>query len=442
MSARSSSTGASQIASGGKRGLAYTSAANTYFFAQSGQTSQVTWAYNWGPQPGGQISSNVEFVPLLYNNDASLCASWPAYAESAIANGTTALMSFNEPDLCQDGSACMDVGTAVATYKKYMQPLAGKASLGAPAITNIGSSTGAPVGATYLEYFLGNCTGCQIDFVNMHWYSNVYAGVGYLQSQVEAVRAVAGGRPIWVTEFGLDSTEPYTAQQLQDFLEEAMIYLDNQTDVARYAYFLDSPGYLLNSAGTALSATGGMYNNYSLSANTALEMVTAHFADVDVTLLARAAFLVNGILSIDTSSLDTVFGADPWFGMKKTLNVLYKQGSQYFVLNLVENSGQYTVTPTTAGSADRVTPLSNIDTTSSALQILGASWGNQTVTSTGLYTHLNQAANGGTKVAFGDGLFGTGATWGSSKSGVVWYYSNYSLKSVAGRDGGVYTISL
>jgi len=434
----SPSTGVGQITSRGKRGLAYNAASNTYLFAQSGQSSQVTWAYNWGPQAAGVINPNVEFVPLLYNNDANLCASWPAYAQSAIAAGTTALMSFNEPDLCQDGSACMNVSTAVATYKKYMQPLAGKASLGAPAITNIGSTTGAPVGADYLKYFLGNCTGCQVDFVNMHWYSNVYAGVGYLQSQVEAVRAVAGGRPIWVTEFGLDSTEPYTTQQLQDFLEEAMIYLDSQTDVARYAYFLDAPGYLLNGAGTGLSATGRMYDNYSLSANTALEIVSAHFADMDVTLLAQVVLLINGVLSVDTSNLDFIFGTDPWFGMAKTLNILYKQGSQYYALNLVENSGSFTITPTTAATANRVTTMSNIDTTSSAVQILGASWGNQTITAKGLYAHLTQAANDNAEIMFGDGLFGTGAEWGSMKSGVVWYYSNKSIKSLAGRDGGLY----
>ena len=217
-----------------------------------------------------------------------------------------------------------------------------------------------------------------------------------------------------------------------------MIYLDSQTDVARYAYFLDAPGYLLNGAGTGLSATGRMYDNYSLSANTALEIVSAHFADMDVTLLAQVVLLINGVLSVDTSNLDFIFGTDPWFGMAKTLNILYKQGSQYYALNLVENSGSFTITPTTAATANRVTTMSNIDTTSSAVQILGASWGNQTITAKGLYAHLTQAANDNAEIMFGDGLFGTGAEWGSMKSGVVWYYSNKSIKSLAGRDGGLY----
>lgn len=109
---------------------------------------------------------------MLYNDDVGLLESWNAKATSAIAAGSSALFSFNEPDLCGSGSACMNVSTAVSTYKQYMQPLAGKALLGAPAVTN-GASDTSTIGLDYLSSFLSSCTGCTIDFVNVHWYSNV-----------------------------------------------------------------------------------------------------------------------------------------------------------------------------------------------------------------------------------------------------------------------------
>ncbi|KAG9656129.1 glycoside hydrolase family 128 protein, partial [Aureobasidium melanogenum] len=257
----------------GKRGLSYNQANLTMPFSLSGQDSQVSWAYDWfyapcsaaGVQSCG-FNPALEFVPLLYNDDPNLLSQWPAAAQFAIDNGSTALFSFNEPDFCQSGSACMNVSTAVYYHQQYMQPFAGKALIGAPAVTNSGGGTDAdPMGLQYLQYFLGNCTGCTIDFINLHWYSNKYAGASYLEYYVNSARAVAAGRPIWITEFGLDSTYSYTDAELQAFLQEAMPWLDQQPDVARYAYFMDAPGILIDSAGDGISGTGMVYNNFTNS---------------------------------------------------------------------------------------------------------------------------------------------------------------------------------
>ncbi|KAG9602597.1 glycoside hydrolase family 128 protein, partial [Aureobasidium melanogenum] len=241
-------------------------------FSLSGQDSQVSWAYDWfyapcsaaGVQSCG-FNPALEFVPLLYNDDPNLLSQWPAAAQLAIDNGSTALFSFNEPDFCQSGSACMNVSTAVYYHQQYMQPFAGKALIGAPAVTNSGGTDADPMGLQYLQYFLGNCTGCTIDFINLHWYSNKYAGASYLEYYVNSARAVAAGRPIWITEFGLDSTYSYTDAELQAFLQEAMPWLDQQPDVARYAYFMDTPGILIDSAGDGISGTGMVYNNFTNS---------------------------------------------------------------------------------------------------------------------------------------------------------------------------------
>jgi hypothetical protein len=199
---------------------------------------------------------------MLWNGNNDATSSWSARAQAAIDAGSTALLGFNEPDLCQDGSACMSVAAAVTTWKTHMNPFAGKALLGSPAVTNSGS----PSGLTWLQQFLNTCTDCHIDFINIHWYSNKWAGANYFKSHVQAAHAMSGGRPIWITEFGLDYSDgTYTDAELQAFLREVIPWLDAQDYVHRYAYFMDAPGMLINSAGTSMSETGILYNNYTTS---------------------------------------------------------------------------------------------------------------------------------------------------------------------------------
>lgn len=65
------------------------------------------------------------------------------------------------------GGACMSLAAAVAAWKEHMEPqksLKEKMYLGSPAVTN------GPSGLTYLSYFMTACTGCTIDFINVHWY--------------------------------------------------------------------------------------------------------------------------------------------------------------------------------------------------------------------------------------------------------------------------------
>jgi hypothetical protein len=239
-------------------------------FSLSGQGSQVSWAYDWFYAPCTTPGVNdcnfnpaLEFIPLLYNIDPNLLSQWPTAAQIAIDNGSTALMSFNEPDFCISGSACLNVSTAVSYHQQYLQPFAGKALIGAPAITNSAGTDANPMGLQYLQYFLGNCTGCDIDFINLHWYSNKYAGASYFEYYINSARAVAAGRPIWITEFGLDNEFGYTDAELQAFLQTVMPWLDQQPDVARYAYFMDAPGILIDTAGDAISGTGIVYNSFT-----------------------------------------------------------------------------------------------------------------------------------------------------------------------------------
>lgn len=244
---------------GGKRGVSYNVGKLTQPFGPKPKKgSQVTWAYNWYNAPGDGFNSDLDYIPMLFNDAASATGPWAAAASAAIASGSTALFSFNEPDVCYSGSACMPVASAVAAYKKHMNPFKGKALLGAPAVTNGGS----PYGITYLQQFLQQCPKCHVDFINVHWYSNKYAGAAYFEEFMTSVKAIAGGRPIWVSEYGLTNENPYTEQELVQFLKTTMSWMDQQPWIARYAYFMDAAGVLMDANGDKKSQAGKVYDSY------------------------------------------------------------------------------------------------------------------------------------------------------------------------------------
>lgn len=102
-------------------------------------------------------------------------------------------MAFNEPDACGLGQSCMSPQQADNAYRKYILPFSGRPALGAPAVTN------GPNGLKWLRDFLSLCTGCQIEFVPIHWYDPA-SNVAYFTKYIEEAHAAVGGRDIWLTE--------------------------------------------------------------------------------------------------------------------------------------------------------------------------------------------------------------------------------------------------
>jgi len=157
-------------------------------------------------------------------------------------------MSFNEPDL--SSQANLAYTDAAAGYKKYMMPFAAKAKLGSPAVTN----GAAPMGLTYLKNFISACSGCQIDFVPIHWYDSA-SNVAYFKQYVQDAYNAGGKKPIWITEFQASGS----ADQQNAFLKEVLPWLDAQDYVQRYAWFMAGSGSGQLLSGTALSEIGNTY---------------------------------------------------------------------------------------------------------------------------------------------------------------------------------------
>jgi len=183
---------------------------------------------------------------MLWSNTASYTNSWNANAKAAIAAGSKYLLGLNEPDLSSQSN--ISPAAAAASWKTYMQPFAGQAKLVSPAVTN----GGGEMGLQWTKEFLGNCTGCTVDVIAIHWYSN---SASDFQSHVTQANTMFG-KPVWVTEFGLTGA---TDAQVASFLTTQLPWLDAQSFVQRYAYFGDFAGYLINAAGNALSQAGTVY---------------------------------------------------------------------------------------------------------------------------------------------------------------------------------------
>ncbi|GAA6039759.1 hypothetical protein JCM8097_004207 [Rhodosporidiobolus ruineniae] len=234
-----SSTVAAPSAAAKKKGTGYNDGALT-------RNLNLSWAYNWGQVPDGTLNSGVEFVPMLWNDNAG---SWATNAQNAINSGSTHLLGFNEPDL--DSQANMNVTRAATAWRKYMSPFYGKAKLVSPAVTNGGGT----MGRAWLQSFQAACPDCwsQIDAVALHWYDAAW-NTGYFTNYLTEAHNMFPDKKIWLTEFAGSGT---SAEQ-QTFLKTVIPWMESQTWLERYAGFGDFVGNYVNADGS-LTPLGQVY---------------------------------------------------------------------------------------------------------------------------------------------------------------------------------------
>ncbi|KAJ9653421.1 hypothetical protein H2201_009146, partial [Coniosporium apollinis] len=202
--AASTSPTARAAPAGGKRGLAYNKAALCAPFVSS---SAITWAYNWAQTSDG-LNPKFSFVPMLWGTNSMFTGSWAKIAGDFIAGGGKELLAFNEPDRAEQAN--MSPAAAAAAYMTHMQPFAGRARLGSPAVTNGGGS----MGLNWLTSFMSACSSCQVDFVAVHWYDSVN-NVEYFKKHVTNAHTKTG-KPVWLTEFGtVDGSDAQKAEFLR-----------------------------------------------------------------------------------------------------------------------------------------------------------------------------------------------------------------------------------
>lgn len=225
------------------RGLVYNTASLTTLF----EKDTIGWCYNWDSQTGGDIPSGMNFVPMLWSDSDLHVPRWEENAKSAISNGATHILGFNEPDLAEQANMTPD---DAARAWEHMEKFAGQVKIGSPAVCN----GGGEVGLSWLKKFMSACSSCTVDFIAIHWYGDANDfGIEALKQFIKDTQEMADGRPIWITEFQPKGS----IEQQAAFMDEILPYLDDQSNgVERYAYFqVDN----ILASGSALSELGSKY---------------------------------------------------------------------------------------------------------------------------------------------------------------------------------------
>lgn len=218
------SDGGPTVTIAGKRGVAYgfKSAADLQAFPAS-----VSWWYNWSPQPDPGASSTMEFVPMVWGGSFDvnqLAATIPA--------GAKYLLTFNEPNFGSQSNLTPQAAAALWPRLQQLATMRGL-KLVSPALNYCGGACNETDPFVWLEKFFAACSGCQVDYIAMHWYAcNKDALVWYL-GRYKAKYT----QPLWLTEFACLDDAVLSDAKEANYMQDALGVLEADPAVFRYSWF-------------------------------------------------------------------------------------------------------------------------------------------------------------------------------------------------------------
>jgi len=208
----------------------------------------------------------MEYIPMVHSTDDVFTKDIMTVCASA-----NYVSGFNEPDQpVGAGGSSLSPSVAAAAWD-IMSQIKG-ANSGIKVTSPAVSSTDAPNwGLDWLIQFWNELTEngsnngtFTFDIVNTHYYadcSDVGSAVSGFSAYVEKVYGSFPNLPVWVSEYGC-SAGTGSQQDEIDFIAATAGWMDQQSFVEKYAYFMAYPGMLLDSE-NSLSALGQNYTNCS-----------------------------------------------------------------------------------------------------------------------------------------------------------------------------------
>jgi putative glycosyl hydrolase len=213
-----------------KRGIAYGYHSDADLAALS---AGIGWWYNWAAKPDGTLMTGypglgVEFVPMVWGGTFDV-----ATLEKQVPAGAKYLLTFNEPNF--GSQANLTPAQAAALWPKIeMFAKARGMKIVSPAVNYCGSPCNETDPFVWLQKFFAACTGCQVDYVAMHWYACTKAALTSTLTKYEQ----QFGKPLWVTEFScLDEPSKVNDAGELAYMQEAVAALEADPMVFRYAWF-------------------------------------------------------------------------------------------------------------------------------------------------------------------------------------------------------------
>ena len=252
----------------GKRGIAY-----GHHTPQDMEvlSPEVSWWYNWSIKPESTVASVFEeygfaFIPMTWNdnyNEANLREYLDNHPE------TRYILAFNEPNFIEQAKM---TPTQVAAAWPKLEAIADDYNLEivSPAVNFCGNCV-SENGTTYtdpfdfLDDFFEACPDCRVDHIAVHSYMNTVSALEWFIGEFKRY-----GKPIWLTEFaGWEENGNIGSVEDQiDYLIGAVNFLENDTSVFRYAWFIgrydgieNYPYIDLLGANGELTALGEVYKN-------------------------------------------------------------------------------------------------------------------------------------------------------------------------------------
>lgn len=281
-----------------KKGAAFANRAKDW----SHKTSELGahWMYSWGNVTREEIPDNVEFVPMFWGKGSVTAENIERIKQQVQAGEVKFVLGFNEPDGA--AQANMSVDEAIALWPQLEE-------IGVPLVS---PATVNPTNAWMQEFMSrADALGLRVDYVAVHHYGgpNVLSFINKLKETYEAY-----DRPIWITEFAVadwNATSPennrYSTAQVEAFMEETLVALDEIDWIYRYAWFDGRNAPLFPSAlfdeESNLTSVGERYAGHNPNADIGPGVDTEFEPEVDPDEL-----LING--GFETGDIA------PWQGFK------------------------------------------------------------------------------------------------------------------------------
>jgi hypothetical protein len=224
-----------------KRGIASNIAPGAAFFPS------VRWWYNWAIE---DFDADVvlEFTPMIWGS---------ATAGDDLPSDARFVLGFNEPNFAEAQSN-LSASEAAALWP---QVEASAATRGVPIVSPALNFCGPPEDChdtnpyQYFKDFFAACSGCQVDYLAVHWYNcDLPSLVDYLEPGGALEGFEQFGLPIWLTEFSCDPNASVSDQEA--YMRAAIPYLESKPNIYRYSWFSATPipnAMLTNEDGTATS---------------------------------------------------------------------------------------------------------------------------------------------------------------------------------------------
>ncbi|MFO7670473.1 MAG: glycosyl hydrolase [Bacteroidales bacterium] len=203
------------------KGLAY-----RHLGAPEGRCSDIdklniSWYYNWTPEPGCPVMEGVEFIPMIWSDKYLVGDNYRKFLEPLTGSGHPALLGFNEPNW--KGQAEMSVEMALECWPMLERT---GLRLGSPATTGRSGLDWS------IEFLKGlKKLGYRVDFLALHWYGDC-SNMEDLRSFLDYYSAF--DMPMWLTEFSCFKQDMETNAS---FLEQVVPLLENYPNLERYAWY-------------------------------------------------------------------------------------------------------------------------------------------------------------------------------------------------------------